>query len=162
MSDRELQQLLAANPDLVVADDPGAATAAQLARVIAPPARAPSEHDEQAALFAWAAANEAAHPELCMLAAVPNGGYRPQSTAARLKAEGVRAGYPDVLLDVPRGRFHGLRIELKRADRANHATPAQGAWIERLRYYGYCAIVAYGAQEAIGAIQAYLSQDGGR
>ena len=82
----------------------------------------PTEHEEQVALFQWAAANEAQYPSLAMLAAIPNGGYRPMTTAAMLKAEGVKAGYPDILLDVARGPYHGLRIELKRADRSNHAT----------------------------------------
>lgn len=120
----------------------------------------PSEHDEQCALFAWAAAMEGQYPDLCMLAAIPNGGYRPMATAAMLKAEGVKAGYPDILLDVARGRWHGLRIELKRADRSNHATPAQEEWIARLRAHGYRAIVTYGFEEARTAIMDYLNQEG--
>lgn len=131
---------------------------------------APTEHDEQVALFAWAAENEAAHPELAMLHATPNGAkvpytrdskgrtFSPQRVA--LVAEGLRAGYPDVSLDVARGRFHGLRIELKRADRRNHATPEQEEWIARLRHYGYCACVCYGAGEAINCIMGYLVQEG--
>jgi hypothetical protein len=123
------------------------------------PFGAPTEHAEQCALFAWAAANEAAHPELAMLAAVPNGGARHPAVAAQLKAEGVKAGYPDILLDCARGRWHGLRIELKRADHSNTPTKAQQEWIMRLRYYGYSAVVAYGCDEAINAIMAYLAQE---
>ena len=121
---------------------------------------APTEHDEQAALFAWAAANEAQHPELCCMFAIPNGGHRHPAVAAMLKAEGVRAGVPDCLLAVRRGRWGGLFLELKRADHSNHATPAQQEWIERLRAYGYSAIVAYGCEEAKQAIMAYLAQEG--
>ena len=91
-----------------------------------------------------------------MLAAIPNGGYRPMTTAAMLKAEGVKAGYPDILLDVARGPYHGLRIELKRADHSNRPTDAQRDWIDRLRQYGYQAVICYGAQEAIDVIKAYL------
>ena len=120
----------------------------------------PLEHDEQAALFRWAEANEGAHPELAMLHATPNGGYRPVHTAVMLKAEGVKAGYPDISLDVPRGRFHGLRIELKRADHSNGPTPEQQEWIARLHHYGYCAVVCYGAADAQQCIMAYLQQDG--
>jgi hypothetical protein len=120
----------------------------------------PLEHDEQVALFAWAAEMEAAHPELAMLHATPNGGYRPMATAAKLKAEGVKAGYPDISLDVARGRWHGLRIELKRADKRNHASEAQQAWIARLRHFGYMATVCYGCAEAQQIIMAYLGQEG--
>ena len=76
----------AISPDVRVVDD-GAPTATGVT-----PVTGATEHDEQCALFAWAAANEAQHPELAMLVAIPNGGYRPMATAARLKAEGVAAG----------------------------------------------------------------------
>ncbi len=121
-------------------------------------AAVPSEHDEQCALFAWAAANEAAHPELKLLFAVPNGGFRHASTAAMLKASGTKAGVPDCCLPVARGRFHSLWIELKR--KPNKPTAAQQEWIADLRYYGAQAIVCYGAQEAQQAIMAYLGQEG--
>lgn len=124
-----------------------------------PAAPAPTEHEEQVALFAWAAANEGAHPELCMLLSVPNGGHRHPVVAAKMKAEGQKAGAPDILFLCRRGRFGGMAIELKRADKSNKPTPEQREWIERLRHYGYCAIVAYGAQEAIDAILAYLVQE---
>ena len=122
------------------------------------PAPAPTEHEEQVALFQWAEANEAQYPSLAMLAAIPNGGYRPMTTAAMLKAEGVKAGYPDIVLDVARGPYHGLRIELKRADRSNHATDAQREWLARLNFQDYLAVVCYGADEAIKVITDYLTK----
>ena len=119
---------------------------------------APLEHDEQVELFEWANAAQGEHPELCMLFAIPNGGARHPAVAAQLKAEGVKAGVPDIFLAVARGRWHGLFVELKRADRSNHATSAQRAWMEMLRRYGYSAIVCYGATDAINAIMGYLTQ----
>ena len=169
MTPQEYAQLLRDNPEIVVTDDGsgrrhGPALTPRLTEVRDPhptrPAPTPTEHDEQVALFAWVAANEAQQPALAMLAAVPNGGYRPMTTAAMLKAEGVQAGYPDILLDVARGRFHGLRIELKRADHSNHATPAQQDWIARLRSHGYMAVVCYGCDEAVAVITAYLGMEG--
>ncbi len=155
------------SPDVrIVDDDPayaqpnGTAEYAALCNAGSLGDAAPLEHDEQAALFAWAERNEEAHPELCMLFAIPNGGHRHPAVAAMLKAEGVRAGVPDCLLAVRRGRWGGLFLELKRADHSNHATPAQQEWIERLRAYGYSAIVAYGCEEAKQAIMAYLAQEG--
>ncbi len=145
------------SPDVEVVDDgaPLAANAGALGVDVAP-----LEHDEQAALFAWADAMQGEHPELCMLFAIPNGGHRFPAVAAMLKREGVKAGVPDVFLACARGRWHGLFVELKRADRSNHATSAQRAWMEMLRRYGYSAVVAYGAQEAQQAIMAYLEQEG--
>ncbi len=158
-ADAEIAEYLRRNPELEVKDD-GRNHAAPYrpieVRDMHPTRNVPTEHDEQVALFAWAAANEAQHPELAMLHATPNGGYRPMTTAVALKAEGVRAGYPDISLDVARGRWHGLRIELKRANRRNHATPEQQDWLQRLRHYGYMAVVCYGADDAQQAIENYL------
>jgi len=122
----------------------------------------PSEHDEQAALFRWAELQEGEHPELANLFAIPNGGARHPAVAAQLKAEGVRAGVPDLFLAVRRGTggqvWGGLFIEMKR--RPNKPTPAQEEWIARLRAAGYMAVVCYSATEAQQCIMAYLQQDG--
>lgn len=144
------------NPDVVIADDANVAFTDDMP--ITPVAHTPNEHEEQAHLFAWAAMAQGEHPELRMLFAVPNGGHRHPAVAAQLKAEGVQAGVPDVFLAVARGRFHGLFVELK--VKPNKPTALQLEWIERLRYYGYAAVVCYGAQEAINAVKAYLAQDG--
>lgn len=168
ISEREYRAMLAGNDQLRVKDD-GAPRNERTGKAKTPlvacshfsaPAPVPTEHEEQVALFQWAEANEGAMPELALLFAVPNGGYRPMATAAMLREEGVKAGVPDVVLPVARGRFHSLWLELKRSNRSNHATPAQQEWIERLRSYGHMVVVAYGAQEAIDAITTYLNTKG--
>lgn len=54
------------------------------------------------------------YPDLAILLHhSPNGGKRNAAEAARFKAMGVRAGFPDLVLLVARGRYHGLMIELK-------------------------------------------------
>ena len=45
----------------------------------------------------------------------PNGGKRNAKEAARFKAMGVRAGYPDLALHIARSGYNGLFIELKTA-----------------------------------------------
>ena len=156
------------SPDVVVLTDarPTIAPAELEAAAIAIEANAgalggsaPLEHDEQAELFAWADAMQGEHPELAMMFAIPNGGHRFPAVAAMLKREGVKAGVPDIFLACARGRWHGLFVELKRADHSNHATSAQRAWIEMLRRYGFSAVVCYGAQDAINTIMAYLTQE---
>ncbi len=126
--------------------------------------KVPTEHEEQVALFQWAEASGIEALE--MLHSTPMGGYRPPHIGAMMKQEGARKGYPDVSLDIPMPRpdattaqgdallWHGLRIELKVG--RNKPTPEQEWWIDRLRHYGYKAVVCYGCEEAIAAILDYL------
>ena len=74
-----------------------------------------SEAQEQCELIKWAdsCVKTNIHPELAMLYAVPNGGRRDKAEAAHLKMQGVKAGVPDLCLAVPKGKYHGLYIELK-------------------------------------------------
>ena len=98
-----------------------------------PPRRTvPHEAGEQAALFAWARLAEKQHPELALLFHVPNGGRRDVIEAAHLKAQGVRAGVPDLCLPVARGGYHGLYIELKAA--RGRVQDTQREWIDRYDY----------------------------
>ena len=92
------------------------------------------------------------------LYAVPNGGNRDRVTGARLKREGVRAGQPDLNLDIPSAGYHGLRIEMK-AGRGRVTAPQQIA-IDRLNGRGYLALVCRSAAEAIEAIEDYLGIGG--
>ena len=153
METSDLAQRLRENPDLAEAnramlDKPQAVTP-----VTAPAA---SEHDTQVAVFAWADASGIEALE--MLHATPNGGYRPEHIGAQLKAEGVKAGYPDISLDCARGRWYGLRIELKVGK--NRPSAAQMLWIEKLRRYGYLAVVCYGFEDARNTILSYLALGG--
>lgn len=43
----------------------------------------------------------------------PNGGKRNAIEAAKFKAMGVRAGFPDLILCIARHGYHGLFVELK-------------------------------------------------
>jgi hypothetical protein len=117
----------------------------------------PTESVEQQNLFQWAALQSSAHPEVAMLYHIPNGGARSKATAGRLKAEGVRAGVPDLCLPVPRGPYHGLYIELKRRH-GGQVSPAQRDWLNRLRERGYAVSVCRGWEDAAQTIMAYLRQ----
>ena len=70
----------------------------------------PTEAQEQMTLFSWAAMQSGKYPELNLLYHVPNGGSRHKAEAGRLRAEGVKAGVPDLCLPVARGQYHGLYI----------------------------------------------------
>lgn len=120
---------------------------------------APTEHDEQVALVQMVERLAVVHPELSLLFAIPNGGQRSKATAGRLKAEGVRAGVPDLFLPVARGCYHGMFVELKRSDHSNHESPLQVAWRKRLTAEGYHCVVAYGAVEAMQSILEYIAKE---
>jgi len=129
---------------------------------------APSEHAEQCAVIDWwcIACKGYGLPEFALLA-IPNGGARHPAVGRKLKAEGVRAGVPDLFLAKPlvmvhqsavsrhlETTAHGLWIEMKR--RPNKPTPEQEAVILYLRQRGYHVCVCYSADEAIKTIKAYL------
>lgn len=113
------------------------------------------EHREQVFLFSWAAWAATERPELALMFAVPNGGRRDAVTGARLKAEGVKAGVPDIILPVARGGYHGLFIEMKAGK--NTATAEQRGWLAALEGQGYRAAVCRGAAEAMALLEEYLS-----
>ena len=112
------------------------------------------EHAEQVALMRWVALQARRWPAIDLLFAIPNGGRRDPVTGARLKAEGVKAGVPDLCLPWPAVGWHGLFIELKAP--GGRPTAAQMRWIERLRTAGYRAEVCYGWEEAAEVISEYL------
>lgn len=86
---------------------------------------------------------------------VPNGGARTAVEGAILKSQGVRAGHPDYILDLARGGYHGLRLELKAPD-GDPPTAAQAAYLDRLREQGYYGCVARGWIEASQVIDWYI------
>lgn len=116
----------------------------------------PAESAEQQTLFQWARMMEGKWPELRMLYHIPNEGKRSRVTGARLKAEGLKSGVPDICLPVARGEHHGLYIELKRRKNAT-VTKQQLEWIEDLVAQGYVAAVCRGCDEAISLITGYLT-----
>jgi hypothetical protein len=116
--------------------------------------RVEREHEEQKALFKWARLTEKHIPELALLFAIPNGGHRHKAVAAKLRAEGVRAGVPDLFLPVACGIFHGLFIELKA--KGGRTTETQGEWLQALWSRGYCTAVCYGWEAAKDEIEEYL------
>lgn len=91
-----------------------------------------------------------------VVAAVPNGGRRGKREAASLKAEGVLAGYPDLLVDAARGGYFGLRIEMKRADGRGVESAEQRGVRRRLERAGYRSVVCVGAEAAIRELETYL------
>lgn len=117
---------------------------------------APSESQEQATLFTWAYMQREKYPELQWMFHVPNGGMRDKVTAAKLKREGVKSGFPDVALMLQRGGYFGLFIEMKR-QKGGVASKEQKLWLAHLNEQGYKAVVCNGFEEARRQLLHYLS-----
>ncbi len=113
-----------------------------------------SEATEQERVISWARWNETKCKELKLLHHVPNGGRRDKLEAARLKAQGVKAGVPDLCLPVPRDKFHGLYIEMKFKN--NTTTENQKWWLKELKKQGYKTAVCWSAEEAINLLEKYM------
>lgn len=116
----------------------------------------PYESEEQEALFQWAEAMSGKYPCLRLMYHVPNGGHRSAAVAGKLKAEGVKAGVPDICLPSARGGYHGLYIELKAGK--NKATKEQKEWLSALSEEGYKAVVCRGWVNAAEEIKNYLEE----
>ena len=113
-----------------------------------------SESVEQQTFFQWAAVATGKHPELRLMYHVPNEGKRSARQGARMRAEGLRAGVPDICLPVPRGGYSALYIELKAG--RNKPTADQLAWLAALDEAGNKTAVCWGWQAARNAVVKYL------
>jgi hypothetical protein len=120
-------------------------------RGIKPVVRIPTEHEEQAAVIAWADQHHIAKH----LFAIPNGSHKSPAMAAKFKREGLRSGVPDLFLPVPSKGHHGLFIEMKRI-KGSVTSEAQWAWSAYLMKNDYSWYCAKGADDAIKRITDYL------
>lgn len=161
-------------------------------------AKSDTEHAHQRAFFAWLNAARLGGfpfacdegdgtkvnvscpvlPELALFHAVPNGGLRDKITAAKLKAEGAKAGVLDTFLPVPKpyrypnleaegewltAWYMGLYIEFKEPGHKNHKngglSDAQIEFGDMVREQGYCTRVAYTWREAANLVMLYYGVD---
>ena len=88
--------------------------------------------------------------------AIPNGGWRNKAVAAKLKAEGVKAGVADLLILLPNQTFHGLFVEVKIA--GNYQQPNQKVFEQKARDCGYEYIIVRSLDELIEKLKYYESQ----
>lgn len=113
------------------------------------------EGQEQAALMQEI---ELRYPEVFeLIYHVPNGGHRVKAVAVKLKAQGVKAGIPDLVLTMARGGYFGLYIEFKATVDPAAVSSSQQACIRRLNDQGYLAVVCQGHFDAMECLRAYLA-----
>lgn len=114
-----------------------------------------TEHKIQVAVMKWAALQTCAIPQLANLFAIPNGGARHAVVGAKMKAEGVKRGVPDLFLAAPANGFHGLFIEMKAP--GGRLREDQALWIARLEEEGYSTAVCKSFESARETILDYLN-----
>lgn len=130
----------------------------------------PSEYEEQCAVVAWAdfTVVEYALDRFCPLGrflySIPNGevlnsgqfdSKQRIARIGRLRRSGFRAGALDLALDLPRGQYHGARLEMK--SDGNRPSTAQGEWMATLIEACYHVGWADNAGDAIAWLRAYVA-----
>lgn len=120
-----------------------------------PRARFPKHFHEDGLQKACVAWFDYTHRELSLyLHHSPNGGRRNASEAAKFKAMGVRAGFPDLVLLVPRGKCPFLAIELKYG--RNGQSQRQKAYQKAFEAIGVRYVVVRSLSEFRKAVEDYL------
>lgn len=119
--------------------------------------RKPQAHQEsrlQAACVAWFRLQ---YPEYYHnFYSVPNGAHTSKSQAIFLKQEGMVAGVADLILDVPRRGYHGLRIEMKTHSKGSKQRDTQVAFQKAMEKQGYAYVICRSLEEFMGVIKSYL------
>ena len=116
--------------------------------------RGTEESDIQQAVIEWAEVCK--HKEILKhLHHSPNGGARSESEGARFKREGVKAGYPDLVLNVSKQGYNGLFIEMKTPK--GRLSKEQKEWRDFLIKEGNSWHLCRSFDEARKVIEWYLS-----
>lgn len=137
-TEKDITLLLKSNPDLaVMGDGTASATYEPVVKAVSGAAGVVkmSEFDMQTEVFRQCAIKAETNPDWQMVAACPNGQYRP----GQRMEPGLARGFPDIMCLLPRIRGnvqrHGLFIELKVKD--GKQSEFQLWWERRLRIQGY-------------------------
>lgn len=115
-----------------------------------------NEAREQSRLIIWSHRKSVRDlmPDLKWLHHSPNGEKRDIRTGNKLKALGVKRGFPDLILPVSSGFSSGLVIEMKSA--IGRTSPEQKEWLAHFEAQKWQVEIARSAQEAREMICRYL------
>lgn len=94
------------------------------------------------------------YPDTLMTIA-PNGIKLTMMQGVRFKRMGYRAGTPDILIFEPKGKWHGLFLEMKR-EKGGVVSEHQKEFLKRANERGYYAVVCRGFDEAKKVIDEYF------
>lgn len=93
-----------------------------------------------------------------LIYAIPNGGQRNAIVAAKLKAEGVQAGIPDLHIPVAKGGYHSLYVEMKNGKKGR-LSDLQKEMITRLESLGHKVVVCHSVDEFQREVEEYIKQN---
>ena len=111
------------------------------------------EHELQKAFFEWL---HLTYPLINKVTfAVPNGVRCSQMQAMKLKAEGLKAGMPDVMMAKPNDTYSGLFIEFK--IKPNKPSEIQTEKMLNLTENGYKCVLVYDIDDAMNVVKEYLT-----
>jgi len=114
------------------------------------------ESTEQEHFVQWLKINEYRFNGLSLAFATNNGGWlKNYAMVNKMKKMGMKNGVPDIVIPVPRGRYHGLFIEMKRTS-GSQLSAEQKKYIVDLNILGYKAEIAYGCDDAIRITEEYF------
>lgn len=88
---------------------------------------------------------------------VPNGGKRNAREGARFKKMGVRAGFPDLMLLVPKNGIHALFIEMKSA--GGRQADSQKKYMNILNKMCYDYVICNSFDNFVEIINRYLRDE---
>lgn len=124
------------------------------------PHSARSEHGEQAALFQWIETQIGQYPEFALIAAIPNGGYRPGRWKKIMQDEGQRPGVADVFWPLAKEDWYdgpipyaGLMLENK--TEIGKLSKIQRRWRDAVEFAPFMYEQANGFDEMKAAIERY-------
>lgn len=121
-------------------------------------ARATPEEDLHKGCMEWVKLSENGHPILRWMVHVPNGGKRSRGEAGKLKAMGVKPGYPDLTLPRRCGVWRGLAIELKALKGV--VSDDQEDWLDMFSEEGWLVAVCRSFEEFHAVVKVFLHGEG--
>ena len=92
--------------------------------------------------------------ERLIVFAIPNGGKRNAMEGANLKAQGVKAGIPDLCIILPNKTV--IWVEMKAKD--GHLSDAQEEMHKHMNALRHDVITAYSAEDAINRLERVLNE----
>lgn len=116
------------------------------------------EEQLQRDCHSWNEAHITTYPLLEWMFHTPNGGKRTASEGGRLKAMGVKAGVPDLMLPFPSDYYAGVAIELKSP--TGQLTDNQRKWLRRAAVSGWVVGVARTLEEHIDLWNEFMTAKG--
>ena len=112
-----------------------------------------AEFHEQKAFIQWCLYNRKHYPGIDTVHATPNEGKRTKTAGSRLRAGGMRKGFPDISILSMQHGYGSLHLEFKYGK--NTVSTEQRDWIIRLRQAHNRAEVVYSCEWAIHVTKLY-------